>query len=63
MSRRPICLSDSKQEPLTVSKTEDGVTVKLPAEAPDKIASVVVLEIEGPADVAPYASRNRRTAP
>jgi alpha-L-fucosidase len=40
---------------LDVAKSEDGVTVKLPEEAPDKIASVVVLDIEGAANVAPYS--------
>ena len=48
-------VENAKAQMLEVSQSEDGVTVKLPAKAPDKIASVVVLEIEGPADVAPYA--------
>jgi alpha-L-fucosidase len=45
---------NAKAQLLEVAQSEDGVTVKLPAKAPDKIASVVVLDIEGPADVAPY---------
>jgi alpha-L-fucosidase len=48
-------LADPKRAALPVSQNEDGVTVTLPAEAPDKIASVVVLEISGPADVGPYS--------
>jgi alpha-L-fucosidase len=44
-------LADPKRASLPVSQNEEGVTVTLPAEAPDKIASVVVLEISGPADV------------
>ncbi len=48
-------LADPKRASLAVSQNEDGVTVTLPEEAPDKIASVVVLEISGPADVAPYS--------
>ena len=47
--------NNAKAELFDVATSDDGVTVKLPQEAPDKIASVVVLEIEGPADVAPYA--------
>jgi alpha-L-fucosidase len=42
---------------LDVSASDEGVTVKLPPQAPDKIASVVVLEIEGPADVEPPSIR------
>jgi alpha-L-fucosidase len=42
---------------LDVSSSDEGVTVKLPPQAPDKIASVVVLEIEGPAEVEPPAVR------
>jgi alpha-L-fucosidase len=34
--------------------SEEGVNITLPPKAPDNIASVVVLEIAGPADVAPY---------
>jgi alpha-L-fucosidase len=48
-------LADPKRASLPVSQNEDGVTITLPTEAPDKIASVVVLEISGPADVAPYS--------
>ena len=36
---------------LAASTGEEGVTVKLPAQAPDPVASVVALEIEGPPDV------------
>ena len=36
-------LADPDQKPLSVSQTRDKVTVELPAEAPDKIDSVVVL--------------------
>lgn len=50
-------LSDSKQKPLPVSQTEDGATVKLQPLAPDKLGSVVVLVIGGPAEVVPYTIR------
>ena len=45
-------LVDKAQNGLAVTAAADGVRIKLPAEAPDKIASVVVLEIEGKPEVA-----------
>ncbi len=47
-------LADEDRTPLEVTTDNDGVTVKLPAKAPDKIASVVVLEIASAPRVAPY---------
>jgi alpha-L-fucosidase len=47
-------LADENRTPLDVATDTDGVTIKLPPTAPDKIASVVVLEIGGKPDVAPY---------
>ena len=47
-------LSDPAKRPLAVSRGADGVTVKLPAAAPDPTASVVVLAIKGRTDVTPY---------
>lgn len=43
-------LTDPAKTPLEVTASESGPKVKLPAQAPDKIASVVVLEIEGKAE-------------
>jgi alpha-L-fucosidase len=40
---------------LAVTAGDDSVTIKVPAQAPDKIASVVVLEIEGKPEVVPFA--------
>jgi alpha-L-fucosidase len=40
-------LADREQKPLTTRATDQGVSVYMPTEAPDKIATVVVLEIEG----------------
>ena len=40
-------LADTQRAPLEVSRTPDAVQVALPLAAPDLIASVVVLEIEG----------------
>ena len=49
-------LADKDRSPLTVTATDDGVAIKVPAEAPHKIASVVVLEIEGKPEVAPFVT-------
>ncbi len=47
-------LSDASRAALQTTATEDGVTVKVPAEAPNAIDSVVVLEIEGTPEIAPF---------
>jgi alpha-L-fucosidase len=52
---RAYLLADAAKTPLKFAQADDEVTVALPAEAPDKIASVVVLEIKGPAEIEPYA--------
>lgn len=39
--------------PFTTTTTT-GVTLKTPADAPDKIASVIVLELEGPERVSRF---------
>jgi alpha-L-fucosidase len=40
-------LADPEKKPLQFASNDKGVTVKVPENAPDPIASVVVLEIEG----------------
>ena len=45
-------LTDKACSPLPVTTAASGVKIKVPAEAPDKIDSVVVLEIEGEPEVA-----------
>jgi alpha-L-fucosidase len=50
-------LADRGQAALEVTPAEESVTVKVPGAAPDKIASVVVLQIEGAPDVVPYTIR------
>jgi alpha-L-fucosidase len=45
-------LADSEKNPLEIKTADDAVTIKTPEKAPDKIASVVVLEIEGKPDLA-----------
>jgi alpha-L-fucosidase len=49
-------LAGTGRLPLAVTTDDNGVTVTLPEAAPDKIASVVVLEIEGKPEVAPYVT-------
>ena len=46
-------LADAAQTALPVAVSEKGPTIKLPAQAPDKIDSVVVLEIQGKPEVEP----------
>ena len=53
--RRAYLLADRAKTSLAVSLSEDAVAIAVPNQAPDKIASVVVLEIDGPAVVAPTA--------
>ena len=48
-------LADAGKAPLAVMRREGDVVVELPAPAPDKIASVVVLAIAGAVEVTPYA--------
>jgi alpha-L-fucosidase len=48
---RAYSLSDRERH-LAVQRYDDGIFVNVPAEAPDEIDSVVVLEIEGEPDVA-----------
>jgi alpha-L-fucosidase len=50
-------LADRAKSPLTVTRTADEVRIAVPQTAPDKIASVVVLDIDGPAIVAPVPIR------
>jgi alpha-L-fucosidase len=44
-------LADPEKKLLAASPSADSVVVQLPVKAPDTIASVVVLEIQGPANV------------
>ena len=46
-------LADTAQTALPVTVTATGVTVKTPLQAPDKIASVIVLELDGQAKALP----------
>ena len=46
-------LADATQTNLPVTTAANGTSIKLPAEAPDKIASVVVLEIGGGTEAVP----------
>ena len=50
-------LADPEKKPLDIASTEESVTITVPKEAPDKIASVVVLEYSG--ELKPVDSRVR----
>ena len=55
--RHAFLLSDSRENPLAVSHDGESVVVTVPDEAPDEIAPVVVLKLDGELDVAPYVIR------
>ena len=50
--RRAFVLGEAGARPLPVERRADGLTISVPAKAPDAIDSVVVLDIEGPPRVA-----------
>ena len=50
-------LSDPKHAPLQITSGDKEWTIALPAKAPDKIASVVVVEVEGQPKVADRAAK------
>jgi len=54
--QKAYLLSDPGRAALTVTNEPERVVVKVPAAAPDKIASVVVLEIEGEPEVVAYTT-------
>jgi alpha-L-fucosidase len=49
--RRAFLLADEEQRPLEVTRAEDALLIRVPSSAPDAHDSVVVLEVEGKADV------------
>ena len=49
--KKAFLLADTQRTPLAVSRTDEGVSVALPDDAPDPIVSVVVLQIEGSPEV------------
>jgi len=51
--KKAYLLADQTKTPLTVTRSEDGISVAVPRQAPDEIASVVVLEIQGLPEVEP----------
>ena len=66
--RKAYLLADKDRGALKVAQADGRVTVTLPAEAPDKVDSVLVLETEGPVEVdssvstAPAASSSAEAA-
>jgi len=55
--KKAYLLADPGRTELPIAASEDAVSVKLPAVAPDRIASVVVLEIEGAPEVVGHVTR------
>ncbi|MBI5095279.1 MAG: alpha-L-fucosidase [Candidatus Hydrogenedentes bacterium] len=49
--KKAYLLSDAKKTALEAKNTPDGVAITVPAKAPDPIASVIALEIEGAPNV------------
>jgi alpha-L-fucosidase len=55
--RAAYLLADPEKRPLDVHPGDRGLTVTTPVAAPDKVCSVVVLEVEGPLKVEGVAAR------
>ncbi len=49
--KQAYLLADSKKATLKVSRKEDSLVIEVPAQAPDSIDSVIVLDVEGKPDV------------
>jgi alpha-L-fucosidase len=56
--KKAYLLADAKQVGLDVKQTENGITIALPETAPDAIASVLCLDIEGTAMTAQLKAAN-----
>jgi len=54
-ARTAYLLADASHQALGTESTPDGLTVAVPAEAPDKVSSTVVLEIAGKLEIDPTA--------
>ncbi len=50
-AKQAYLLADSKKAALKVSRKEDSLVLEVPAQAPDPLNSVVVLDVEGKPDV------------
>jgi len=50
-AKQAYLLADSKKAALKVSRKEDSLVIEVPAQAPDSLDSVIVLDIEGKPDV------------
>ena len=45
--QKAYLLADAKKMPLSMTGSDEGVTISVPTTAPDKISSTVVLEVNG----------------
>jgi hypothetical protein len=52
-AKRAYLLSDKSTASLPISATKAGLVLTLPEQAPDAIASVIVVELDGKPDVVP----------
>ncbi len=50
-AQRAYLLTDSSQKPLAMQGSADGLTLAVPAAAPDPISSTIVLQVKGPLDI------------
>ena len=50
-AKQAYLLADPKKAALKVSRKEDSLVIEVPAQAPDSLDSVVVLDVEGQSDV------------
>jgi alpha-L-fucosidase len=56
--QKAYLLANADQGPLKVTRSETGIQVEVPGEAPDAIDTVVVLEIEGEPEVEEFISQS-----
>ena len=61
-AQRAYMLADRAQQPLAMQSSTEGLTLSLPAAAPDPVSSTIVLRVKGPLEIARPAWRRITTA-
>jgi alpha-L-fucosidase len=61
--RRAFLPGEAGERPLPIERRADGLTIRVPAQSPDAIDSVVVLDVEGPPRVARRQKKGGAEAP
>jgi alpha-L-fucosidase len=51
-AQRAYVLADRAQQPLAMQSSTEGLTLSLPAAAPDPVSSTIVLRVKGPLEIA-----------